>query len=62
MTEKELLYVEDAIQHEIYMLTTIKEVIDCLTDESLVKFVKKMERKHEDVLTLFTNLLEKEAA
>lgn len=62
MTEKELLYVEDAIQHEIYMLTTIKEVEDCLIDDNLIKFVKKMERKHEDILTLFTDLLEKEVA
>ena len=57
MTEKELLYVEDAIHHEIYMLETIKEVEDCLTDENLVKVVKKLGRKHEAILTMFMDLL-----
>ena len=57
MTEKELLYVEDAINHEIYMINTCNEIKDCLKDESLIKLVKKLERKHEDILTLFMNLL-----
>lgn len=57
MTEKELLYVEDAINHEIYMIQTIKEVEDCLTDENLVKVVKKLGRKHEAILTMFMDLL-----
>lgn len=57
MTEKELLYVEDAINHELYMITTIKEAIDCLTDETLIKVAKKLKRKHEGVLAIFMNLL-----
>ena len=57
MTEKELLYVEDAINHEIYMITTCREVEDCLTDESLVKLVKKLGRKHESILSMFMDLL-----
>ncbi len=57
MTEKELLYIEDAINHEEHILKTIEDVKDCLTDEALVKFVKKMERKHESILTMFMNLL-----
>ncbi len=57
MTEKELLYVEDAINHEIYMIQTIKEVEDCLTDENLVKVVKKLGRKHEAILAMFMDLL-----
>ncbi len=61
MTQKELLYVEDAINHEIYMITTLSEVEDCLTDENLVKFVKKWGRKHESILDMFMDLLEKEA-
>lgn len=61
MTEKELLYVEDAINHEVYMITTCREVEDCLTDENLVKFVKKFGHKHETILEMFMNLLEKEA-
>ena len=42
MTEKELLYVEDAVNHEIYMIQTCNEICDCLTDETLVKLVKKI--------------------
>ena len=57
MTEKELLYIEDAINHELYMIKTIEEATDCLTDENLVKLTKKLKRKHEGILTLFMNLL-----
>ena len=60
MTEKELLYVEDAINHELYMITTCKEVEDCLTDENLVKLVKKLGRKHESILSMFMDLLSEE--
>lgn len=60
MTEKELLYISDAINHEIYMITTCKEVEDCLTDENLVKVVKKLGRKHESILEIFMNLLKEE--
>ena len=57
MTEKELLYVEDAINHEIYMIQTCKEAEDCLTDENLSKVVKKLGHKHESILEMFMNLL-----
>ena len=57
MTEKELLYVEDAINHEIYMITTCKEAEDCLTDENLVKVAKKLGKKHEAILTILILLL-----
>ena len=54
MTEKELLYVEDAI------ITTCKEAEDCLTDENLVKVAKKLGKKHESILTMFMDLLKEE--
>lgn len=57
MTEKELLYVEDAINHELYMIKTIKETEECLTDENLAKVVKKLGHKHETILEMFMNLL-----
>lgn len=60
MTEKELLYVEDAINHETYMIDTCKELLDCLSDENLVKFVKKYEHKHESILKMFMDLLKEE--
>ncbi len=57
MTEKELLYVEDAINHEIYMMNVCKELESNLTEEALIKFVKKCERKHEGILAMFMDLL-----
>ncbi len=60
MTEKELLYVEDAINHEIYMIRTCREAEDCLNEEELKKLVKKLGHKHEGILTMFMDLLEKE--
>ncbi len=57
MTEKELLYVEDAISHEIYMINTCNEIEDCLTDENLVKLVKKLKKKHETLIEMFMDLL-----
>lgn len=57
MTEKELLYVEDAINHELYMIKTIKEIEECLTDENLAKVVKKLGHKHQSILEMFMNLL-----
>lgn len=57
MTEKELLYVEDAINHELYMIKTIRETEECLTDENLAKVVKKLGNKHESILEMFMNLL-----
>lgn len=57
MTEKELLYVEDAINHELYMIKTIKETEECLTDENLAKVVKKLGHKHQSILEMFMNLL-----
>ncbi len=57
MTEKELLYVEDAINHEIYMIKAIKEAEECLMDENLKKTVKKLVHKHESILNMFMELL-----
>lgn len=57
MTEKELLYVEDAVNHEIYMIQTCNEVSDCLTDKELIKLVKKITKKHENILNMLMEIL-----
>ncbi len=57
MTEKELLYIEDAVNHEIYMIQTCYEVSDCLSDKSLIKLVNKMIKKHENLLEMFMEIL-----
>lgn len=57
MTEKELLYVEDAVNHEIYMIETCNEVNDCLTEKELIKVVKKIRKKHENILNMLLEIL-----
>lgn len=57
MTEKELLYVEDAVNHEIYMIQTCEEIEDCLTDQTLVKLVRKHKKKHEGILKMLMEIL-----
>lgn len=57
MTEKELLYVEDAVNHQIYMIQTCEEVADCLTDQNLIKLVKKQRKKHESILKMLMEIL-----
>ena len=60
MTQKELLYVEDAIGHERVIISSIEEVINSLDDEDLQMFMhqelsyhKKME---EDLLNVLEDL------
>lgn len=57
MTEKELLYIEDAVNHEIYMIQTCYEICDCLTDANLIKLLKKQLKKHENILNMFMEIL-----
>lgn len=57
MTEKELLYIEDSVNHEIYMIETCNEIYDCLNDENLKKLVKKLKSKHESILKMFMEIL-----
>ena len=57
MTEKELLYVEDAVNHQIYMIQTCEEVEDCLTDQNLIKLVRKQRKKHESILKMLMEIL-----
>ena len=60
MTQKELLYVEDAIGHERVIISSIEEIINNLEDEDLQMFMhqelcfhKKME---EDLLKVLEDI------
>ena len=57
MTEKEILYIEDAVNHEIYTIETCVEIIDCLEDENLIKLVKKILKKHKTILEMLMEVL-----
>ncbi len=58
MTQKELLYVEDAIGHEKNTIDICNYIIESLQDEELSTFMKKELKKHENVKEKLLNLLE----
>ena len=61
MTQKELLYVEDAIGHEKVLIDNIKDYINCLQEEDLIEFMQKELRNHEKIKNDFIKLLESES-
>ncbi len=58
MTQKELLYVEDAIGHETNTIDICSYVIETLTDDELISFMKKELKKHESIKDKLLSLLE----
>lgn len=61
MTQKELLYVEDAIGHEKNIISILNESINYLEDNKLVNFLNKEIKKHETIQEKLMNLLEAKA-
>ena len=57
MTSKELLYMEDAINHEQSIIGICNNMIDYLSDDNLISFIKKEIRKHSTMLELLINTL-----
>ena len=49
MTQKELLYFEDAIGHETSIVTILKDSIEQLEDERLVTFMNSELSKHNEL-------------
>ena len=60
MTQKELLYVEDAIGHEQNVGQIVSEAINMLEDKNLQTFLKSELKKHQAIETKLINLLESE--
>ena len=58
MTQKELLYLEDAIKHEQSMICFIEQVISNLEEKSLVSFFQTELKKHEELKKKLIHLLE----
>ncbi len=58
MTQKELLYFEDAIGHESNMISIIEAGIKNLEDENLVSFMNNELSKHQQMKQTLMNLLE----
>ena len=46
MTQKELLYVEDAVGHETNIIKILQETIKNIQDEKLISFLEKKLETH----------------
>ena len=47
MTQKELLYYEDAISHEKNIISYLKDAIDRMNDRDLCSFLERETKKHK---------------
>ena len=61
MTQKELLYVEDAIKHENNIVIICEETINLLEDDDLVSFFEKELKAHQKLKKELINMLEVKA-
>lgn len=57
MTNKELLYIEDALGHEKYFQTKCQETINQVQDQELKTYVEQMAQKHQKIFQSFYGLL-----
>lgn len=57
MTEKELLYVEDALGHEQHFQTQCRDIAGRIQDGELKNFALQLEQKHKDIFQSFYSLL-----
>lgn len=61
MTQKELLYLEDAIGHEKNMISICEDIVCSLQDESLVSFMEKEIKKHKSLKEKLMEFLKEKA-
>ena len=61
MTQKELLYFEDAIGHETNIIKICEESIKKLENEELISFMKEELNRHNNIKEKLMNKLEGEA-
>lgn len=58
MTQKELLYLEDAIGHEKTIIKVCDDTISKLEDENLISFMDNEKEKHQNTLNNLMKMLE----
>ena len=58
MTQKELMYLEDAVGHETNIISIIEESINYLNDDNLISFMKNELRKHKNTKEKIMYILE----
>ena len=61
MTQKELLYVEDAIGHENNLIDICTYYIDILEDKDLQKFMMEQLKKHKSIKKNLLKVLEEKS-
>lgn len=57
MTNKELLYVEDALGHEKFMKSCSQKTSTQLQDPTLSAYIGELVEKHTEIYNKFLNLL-----
>lgn len=58
MTQKELLYVEDAIGHEDNIIKICEDMVNTLEDDNLILFMEKQIKTHTSMKNKMINMLE----
>ena len=58
MTQKELLYMEDAVEHEKNLIDIYTYTIETLEDKNLITFMKTNLKKHENMKKKLITVLE----
>ena len=61
MTQKELLYMEDAVGHESNIIQILEESINNLEDENLISFMKSELNIHKEIKEYLINKLEEKS-
>lgn len=61
MTQKELLYVEDAVNHELNIIAYLNDALSCINDEKLSCFLDDEVKCHNNIYKKLTDLLEGES-
>ena len=61
MTQKELLYVEDAVEHEKVIVDIINESINGTIEDDIVSFLNNEIEKHNSIKQRLMNLLEEKS-
>ena len=61
MTQKELLYVEDAVNHEQNIIAYLSDAASCIDEENLSCFLKDEIKCHENIFRELVKLLEGES-
>lgn len=58
MTNKELLYIEDALGHEEFLKSNACQASNNLQDPELSNYMKQLETKHNEIYNRLSKLLQ----